>query len=71
MKTQWDEGSGRILLGDNTDNGAVMLRPFSFQCAEFVFQLEHTIQYTHLRLEPDLPVLNYCVSRKEFLYVQS
>jgi hypothetical protein len=41
MKTQWDEGSGRILLGNNTGNGAVMLRPFSFQCAEFVFQLEH------------------------------
>jgi len=27
------EGGGRILLGDNTSAWAVMLRPFSFQCA--------------------------------------
>jgi len=29
MKTQ---GGGRILLGDNTGDGAVMLRPMRFQC---------------------------------------
>jgi len=32
MKTQWDEGGGRILLGDNTGGEAVSLRPISFQC---------------------------------------
>jgi len=25
MKDQWDEGGGRILVGDNTDRGAVMV----------------------------------------------
>jgi len=25
MKDQWDEGGGGILLGDNTDSGAVVL----------------------------------------------
>jgi hypothetical protein len=27
MRAQWDEGGGKILLGDNTGGGAVMLRP--------------------------------------------
>ena len=30
MKAQWDEGCGRILLGDNTVVGAVMLRGIWF-----------------------------------------
>ena len=33
MQGQWDDGSGRILLGANTDGGAVMLRPIRFWCA--------------------------------------
>jgi len=32
MKAQWDEGDGRILLGDNTGGGAAMLWPIMFQC---------------------------------------
>jgi hypothetical protein len=33
MTAQRQEGSGRILLGDNTGSGAAMLRPNRFQCA--------------------------------------
>jgi len=32
MKKQRDEGDGRILLGDSTGGGAVMLWPIIFQC---------------------------------------
>ena len=32
MKVQRDEGGGRILLGDNTSGGAVMLQLIWFQC---------------------------------------
>lgn len=32
IKARWDECSGRMLLGDNTAGGAVMLRPIRFQC---------------------------------------
>jgi hypothetical protein len=31
-KAQWDEGSGRILLGDNNVGGVSVLRPIRFQC---------------------------------------
>jgi hypothetical protein len=27
MKAQWNEGGWRVLLGDNTSTGSVMLRP--------------------------------------------
>jgi len=30
-----DAGVGRILLGDNTDGGAVVLRPSRLQCVGF------------------------------------
>ena len=33
MKAQLDGSGWRILLGDNTDCGAVMLRPIGYQCA--------------------------------------
>jgi hypothetical protein len=36
MKAQWDEGFGRILLGDNTNGNEVMLRPIGFQCVGIV-----------------------------------
>jgi len=32
MKAQRDEGGGRIMLGDNTRGGVVMLWPIRFQC---------------------------------------
>jgi hypothetical protein len=31
MKVQWDEGCGRIMLGNNTCVGALILRPITFQ----------------------------------------
>jgi hypothetical protein len=33
MKAKRDEGGGRILLGDNTGSGAVILRPIRLECA--------------------------------------
>ena len=33
LKTQWEEGGGRLLLGNNTGGGAVMFWPIRFQCA--------------------------------------
>ena len=32
MRAQQDDIGGRILLGDNTGDGAVMMRPIRFQC---------------------------------------
>ena len=32
IKAQRDQGGGRILLGENTCGGAVMLRPIRVQC---------------------------------------
>jgi len=32
IKAQGNEGERRILLGDNTGSGAVVLRPIGFQC---------------------------------------
>jgi hypothetical protein len=43
-KVQQDEGDGRILLGDNTGNGEVMLVPNRFQC-DVAFQLD---SYIHI-----------------------
>jgi hypothetical protein len=42
-----DEGGGRILLGDNTGFGTVMLLPVMLHSVEFGFQLECLI-YTYL-----------------------
>ena len=33
LKAQREEGGGRILLGDNKDGGAVILRPIRFRCS--------------------------------------
>jgi hypothetical protein len=32
LKAQEDERGGRILLGDATNGGAIMLRPIGFRC---------------------------------------
>jgi hypothetical protein len=32
MKQKWDEGGGRVLLGDNTRGGEIMLWLIRFQC---------------------------------------
>jgi len=41
MKVPRDECSGRILMGDNNDGGAVILRPIRFHCVEvYEFQLD-------------------------------
>ena len=33
MRAQWEGGDGRILLGDDTGGGTVVLRPIMFRCA--------------------------------------
>jgi hypothetical protein len=53
MKTQRDEGGGRILLGVNTGVGRVMLQTIRLHCVEFGFRLECLIYiyiyiYTYL-----------------------
>jgi len=58
MKAQWDKGGGRILLGNNTDDSAVMLRPIRFQCVvsfDFNFQLSvaYTLHFTTRILKSD------------------
>ena len=49
MKARGDEGGGRILLGDITGGGAVMLRPIRLHCVvlEFGFQLDCFL-YTYI-----------------------
>jgi len=39
LKVLWDEGGGRILLGDNGGGGRVMLRSIRFSVLEFGFRL--------------------------------
>jgi len=73
MKSQWHEGGRRILLGDNTDGGAIMLRPIKFHCTSDQASTGlpsiylHTrswpcVAYTQFRLALDLPKHNYCIS---------
>jgi hypothetical protein len=40
MKAQREEGDGRLLLGDDTGGGTVMLRPTRFQRVGFWIQDE-------------------------------
>jgi hypothetical protein len=43
MKAQGAGSGGRILLGDNTGGGAVMLRPIGFLCFGVWFQLDRLV----------------------------
>lgn len=70
MKALWEEGGRRILLSDNADGGAVMLRPVRFQCAGVWISAGIRCMYTcawpaysKFRLAPGLPERNYCVTR--------
>jgi hypothetical protein len=79
MKAQWHE-SGRILLGDNTGGGAIMLRPIRFHCVDdqvstglpLIYLHTRTwpcVAYNQFRLALDLPERNYCISRGVSLVV--
>jgi hypothetical protein len=46
MKAQGDEGGGRILLGDNTGGGVVMLRPSKFQ--RVVIRISSGLPYIYI-----------------------
>ena len=65
---------GRILLGDNSADGAIVLWPITLQCDEAEIQLDsllyrHTHRHvfnhmdTQLRLALDLPEHDYYISR--------
>ena len=80
MKTKWHEDGRRILLGDNTGGGAIMLQPIRFHCVGdqvstgLLSMYLHTrnwpcIAYTQFRLALDLPERNYCISRGVSLVV--
>jgi hypothetical protein len=47
MKVQRDEGGGRVVQGNNTGGGVVLLLPIKFQCVEFRFQLDYLV-YTYI-----------------------
>ena len=47
MKAQLEEGSGRILLGDNTEDRVVTLRPSGSNVLEFGFQLDYSWPHVH------------------------
>ena len=47
MKAQWDKGSGRMLLGDNTGDETAVTPPIRFQCAVFGLQLGLLV-YTYI-----------------------
>jgi len=78
MKAQLDEDSRRILLGNNTGGGTVMLRPIKFQYAGFGistgFPCVHVywvicIIISNLRknrLAPIMPDRKYCISQGVF-----
>jgi hypothetical protein len=49
IKAQLDDDGGRILLGDNTGGGAVVLRPIRSTMLAFDFQL-NPLLYTHTHI---------------------
>ena len=75
MKAQGDEGGGRILLGDNTGCGAVMLRPIRLHCVGVRISTallcvhihsrlhEYTILTRKIRLALDFNERQYCARR--------
>jgi hypothetical protein len=48
MKAPWDESGGRILLGDNTDCGAVLMRPIRFHCRAVCISVGPLCIYIHI-----------------------
>ena len=69
MKTQWGEGGGRILLGDNAGVVAVMLRPIRLHCVGVWISsgLICACKFYHMNIQfhfaPGVPERNCCVSR--------
>jgi hypothetical protein len=50
LKAQRDEGGGRILLGDNTGSGTVVLRPIILQYARVWISAGQPFMYLHVYL---------------------
>jgi hypothetical protein len=66
IKEQQDGCGGRVLLGDYTDGGGMILFPVSFQCAEVRFSTGLSCNsYTHIAvyfpLTPDLVERKFCI----------
>lgn len=59
IKDQWDEDGGKILSGDNTCVGAVMLRPIRFKCfVAWISWLSLYYTYTHI-IQLTMCILNF------------
>jgi len=55
MEVQRGEGGRRILLGDNADGGAALLKHIEFQC---VLSLDSNWTALHIRAQVTICVLN-------------
>jgi len=60
MKVDWDEGGRRILLGNNTRGGAVMLQPIRFQCVRV--QISTALPCTYIYGSPHVYSVLTCAS---------
>jgi hypothetical protein len=72
---QWDEGGGRIMLGDKARSCMIILSLLCCRVLDIGFQLEcliytHIIDHMYLQfwLAPDLLECNYCTSY-ESIYI--
>jgi hypothetical protein len=67
------QSAGKILLGDNTDGRAVMLRPNTFRCVEsfgfFTGTLCDDHNYTQFRIAPQFWGRSYCLCRNVGVHV--
>ena len=60
IKSQCDEGCGRILLGDNTGDREVLLGPIRYQCVGVC--VVNSV-YNHFRLAPNFTQRNERTNR--------
>ena len=63
MKAELEEGGGRILLGDNTGGGSVVLRSVRFLVLQFGAVVLRSVRFLVLQfgLQPDCSVYTYTV----------
>jgi len=63
-KSQRGEGGGRILVGDNTSGGSVVLRPIKFRgTGVWISTGPPIIRHKYTRTAPGLAERDHCLSR--------
>ena len=60
--------TGRVLLGDNTDGGAVMLRPIRIPCVRLRISTELTFAVAQIMLNFDLRKTRLAPDRLELFF---